>query len=255
MLRVCKTSQQLETEILIVPGHIHSSLAPQQFITIFWKTLLRGFYYESDLHHYFQLGSAPGQQPGRNPGCCYRSQTVNSFALSSLQSIRLYTREEVASLQDNGVLDNFYQSKVLFLQIKLQLNSTQMSASLVKNLFGPSSSPKWWLMADNYTFHPPPTSAAGQSFVVAGGPPPPTSAPPPDSKLAVMQLPINSGLYIFSFPTSSMHCLLVFIRKSQTMNLFQYSGTWGSHCIKRLYMWLLLDWIIYTRPTKCQVSQ
>ena len=55
MLRVCKTSQQLETEILIVPAWSHSSLAPQQFITIFWKTLLRGFYYESDLHDYFQL--------------------------------------------------------------------------------------------------------------------------------------------------------------------------------------------------------
>ena len=48
-----------------------------------------------------ELGSAPAQQPGRNSGCCYRSQTVNSFALSSLQSIRLYTREEVAGLQDN----------------------------------------------------------------------------------------------------------------------------------------------------------
>ena len=53
-----------------------------------------------------ELGSAPAQQPGRNSGCCYRSQTVNSFALSSLQSIRLYTREEVAGIQDNAVLKN-----------------------------------------------------------------------------------------------------------------------------------------------------
>ena len=107
MLRVCKTSQQLETEILIVPGHIHPSHR-NSLLQYFERPCCEVFTMNRIYTTIFssELGSAPAQQPGRNSGCCYRSQTVNSFALSSLQSIRLYTREEVAGMQDNAVLSN-----------------------------------------------------------------------------------------------------------------------------------------------------
>ena len=106
MLRVCKTSQQLETEILIVPGHIHPSHR-NSLLQYFERPCCEVFTMNRIYTTIFssELGSAPAQQPGRNSGCCYRSQTVNSFALSSLQSIRLYTREEVAGLRilDTGL--------------------------------------------------------------------------------------------------------------------------------------------------------